>query len=223
MADFISALKCVRFVESVGDEDGHTATVRAYLTYSGSAPSSADLTACAAAFDSAYGTYMTPDMHSTWTTAGCIATDLSTITSAQGEASTPTAGALTGGRLPASACVVVSQLTGRRIRGGRSRVYIPAGDSSKLLTDGEWTSAFAADVSSQWQITVELAAAAIWGGGGVFTQVLASFYSGFTNMAYGVPTKYRRVPTARGTAEFYDVINYVGKTPLGSQRRRLRS
>jgi hypothetical protein len=223
VADFIPAAKCVRLVESVADEDGHTATVRFYLTYAGTAPLTADLVVLAAACDAQYTTDIMALTHSSWTSAGCVATDLTTITSAQGTSSTPTAGSLTGGHLPASASVVVSQETTRRLRGGHSRIYVPCGDTTKLLNDGQWTAFFSAEIAAAWQDVVGTTAAAAWAGAGTITAVLASFYSGFTNVAYGTPLKYRRVPTPRGTAAFYDVVNYVGKQGIGSQRKRLRA
>jgi len=117
----------------------------------------------------------------------------------------------------------VSQTTGRRYRGGHSRVYIPAGDATKLVSDIAWDPTFAGEVATAWGDVAATTAGDIWAGGGVFTSVMASFYSGFTNEAYGSPIKYRRVATPRLTASFYPLLTYEGKLKVGSQRRRLGS
>jgi len=223
VASFIPAAKTIRVEQRFLDEDGHTAQCRFFFTYTGSAPIPADMVAVAGTCETEVEASIVPLMHSTWTTAGAVATDLTSDTSASGEVGGSTAGTLTGGRLPASTAGVVSRTTGRRYRGGHSRVYLPVGDTTKLLSDNEWTSLFAADFGSFWSDVEAAVASAPWGGAGTTTLVMASFYSGFTNEVYGSPPKYRRVPTPRATAALYPVLTWVGKPVLGTQRRRLTS
>jgi hypothetical protein len=222
VASFIPAAKTVRIAMSWTDEDGHIAVSRFFLSYSGSEGVTAEYTAIAAACEGSVITNLTPLQHSSWSTDEVVATDLSTDTSPQGIASNVEAGGLGGGRLPASTAALVSMETGRRYRGGHSRVYLPLGDDTKLLTDAEWTTAFVAAFQAAFITVGEDTATAFAGHFGTITQVMASFYSGFTNVPYGTPTKYRRVPTGRATAALFPVVNLVGKQVLGTQRRRLR-
>jgi hypothetical protein len=221
VASFIPAPKTVRITQAFADADGHLAQCRAYIAYTGAVGIAADYTAIAGGFADAISSSLMPYLHSSWTQDVTIATDLSTDTSPEGEVTIATAGSLTGGRLPASTAVVVSQTTGRRYRGGHSRVYIPAGDDTKLVTDATWDSTFVANVATAWETGIIGASSAFWGGSGTQTWVMASFYSGFTNVAYGTPTKYRRVPTGRAAAVNFPVLTTVGKIRLGTQRRRL--
>jgi hypothetical protein len=222
MASFIPANKCIRTQVLYGDADGHLAENRFYFTYSGSAPTAANLTAVAGSVEATVNSEVMPLVHNSWALNQVTCTDLTSDTSPTGEVIAGGAGALTGARLPGSTCLVVSKTTGRRFRGGHSRVYIPAGDATKLTSDAEWDPTFAAEVQAAWEDSEGAALSGAWSGAGAITFVMASFYSGFTNVAYGTPTKYRRVPTGRATAEFFPVLTYAGKTAVGTQRRRIR-
>ncbi len=223
MATFIPAPKTVRIAQNWFDEDGHDAQCRFYLQYSGSEGVAAEYTAIAAACSASVTANIVPSTHNTWTTGESVATDLSSDTSPEGTSAGGVAGTLAGGRLPASTALVVSQQTGRRYRGGHSRVYLPVGDDTKLNTDALWSAGFVGTTEANWALVVSDTSSGFAGHFGTITQVMASFYSGFTNVPYGTPLKYRRVPTGRAAAVNYPVINYVGKEPIGTQRRRLRA
>jgi len=223
VAAFIPANKCLRVQCLFLDADGHVAQCRFYSTYSGSAPIPADLVAIAGDVETFMESELVPLMHSTWQTDGAIVTDLTSDTSPEGEVGGSTPGTLTGGRIPASTAMVVSQTTGRRYRGGHSRVYLPLGDTTKLLSDNTWEGAFVSAAESAWSSVVSAVSDSAWGGAGTITSVMASFYSGFTNVPYGTPVKYRRTPTGRATAVFFPVLTYVAKATVGTQRRRLRA
>lgn len=222
MATFIPAPKCIRTQVNFEDADGHTAQCRFYATYGGSAPTAADLTAVAGSVAGIVTSELMPLVHNSWTSGDAVCTDLTTETSPEGSVAGGAVGQLTGARLPGSTCLVVSKTTGRRFRGGHSRVYIPAGDATKLTNDATWDSTFAGDVQVAWEDVEGGVFTGAWSGAGAITFVMASFYSGFTNVPYGVPTKYRRVPTGRSSAEFFPVLTYIGKTAVGTQRRRIR-
>jgi hypothetical protein len=222
MATYIPADKCVRTAVNFSDADGHVAQVRFHATYSGSAPIAANLTAAAGSVLDVVNTEWMTLCHLSWTSGEVVCTDLTSETSPEGTASSPTAGSLGGGRLVGSTSLVVSRETGRRYRGGHSRVYLPFGDVTKLSSDAAWDPAFVATAEGAYIDAEDAFATGAWTGAGAITSVMASFYSGFTNVPYGVPTKYRRVPTGRATAVFFPVLNYVGKVAVGSQRRRIR-
>jgi len=223
VASFIPANKCVRLQWVFTNADGSEGSVRWYYTYSGVAPSGANLTALAGTAVSAIDSNLLSLVRDTWTSTEVIAVDLTADMGPEGSSPDGTAGGLSGGLIPSEACVVVSQTTARRYRGGHSRVYLPCGDVTKLQNAGNWTSVFAADVAAAWGNVTADTAAGIWAGGGVFTSVMCSFYSGYTWETYGTPVKYRRVATPRATAAFYDVLTFVGKQKIGTQRRRIAS
>jgi hypothetical protein len=222
VAPFIPANKCIKTAVNFADADGHVAQCRFFFTYAATPPTAANLTAVAGAVAAVVTSELMPLCHDSWTSAETVCTDLTSDTSPVGLAAGGTAGALAGARLPGSTALVVSRETGRRFRGGHSRVYIPAGDATKLTSDALWDNAFVGDVQTAWEDVEGAAFTAAWAGAGTIDFVMASFYAGFTNVPYGSPVKYRRTPTARSTAEFFSVLNYVGKAAVGTQRRRIR-
>jgi hypothetical protein len=222
MAAFLPDTKTLKCVTSISDEDGHVDQSRFFLTYAGTAPSDAELVVMATAASGAVDANLMPYCTAGKLNSAFTITDLTSDTSAQGEYGVGANGTLAGGLLPASSALCVSQTTGRRYRGGHSRVYLPVGDDSKLNDTRTWTNVFAGDVAVAWSEVVAGAAGGAWSGAGTITAVMASFYLGFTNEPYGSPTKYRRVPTPRAPAVNYDVVNYVGQVKIATQRRRLR-
>lgn len=221
MAAFIPAAKTVRIQWLFTNADGTSASTRAFFNYTGAAPIAADLIVLATGAYDAAVTEWGPLLHETWTLAECIAVDLSSDLGPEGVYGATTVGSLAGGKLPASAAALLSMHTARRYRGGHSRLYTPLGDDTKLQTDTAWTDAFVSACQDAWTTIQASVYFNIWAAGGDFTQVMASFYSGFTNVPYGTPTKYRRVPTGRATAALYPVLNYTAQKNIATQRRRL--
>lgn len=222
MASFIPAAACIRVVLSFKDTPGHVATCRYFFTYTGTAPTDTELSTLNDGIESLVTANLMPNIHEDWSLIQIESTDLSSETSAQAISGYSAAGGLSGGKLPASVAVVVSQETGRRYRGGHSRVYIPAGDDTKILNESNWVEAFATAIATGWTDVVGGTLGLAWSGGGSLRQQMASFYDGFTNVPYGTPTKYRRVPTGRDTAAFFPVTAIVGKQVIGTQRKRIR-
>jgi len=221
MAPPIFSDKTIRCVQSFQNDDGSQASVRFFFTYTGAAPVPADMAALGAVVYSALEGEFVGMLHESWTIGTAVCTDLTSDTSAEGEGGGSAAGTLTGGRIPASTSMVISQQTTRRYRGGHSRVYMPLGDTTKLLSDTAWETAFVDAAQSGWEVAIPDIASDFWAGAGTITQVMVSFYSGFTNEVYGSPPKYRRVPTPRAAGVTFPIVNYVAQPNLGSQRRRL--
>lgn len=223
MAAFLPDVKTLKVVVSTIDDDGHVDMNRFFLTYAGTAPLDADLAVMAVACEDSVNTNLMPLMRDDKSSDGVTITDLTSDTAAQGAYTAEVAGTLAGGSLPASTSLVVAQTTGRRFRGGHSRVYLPVGDDTKLANDAHWDGTFVTAVTDAWSGVVADTAGGAWAGAGTITAVMASFYLGFTNEAYGSPPKYRRVPTPRAAAVNYPVTGYVGRVVIGTQRRRLRT
>jgi hypothetical protein len=223
VATYIPALKCVKTVLSYTYGGALSVSNRFFMTYSGAAPAVGDLEAVAAAVGAQWSGTSAGFYSSAVELTIIECTDLTSETSLSESATVLATGTRDGTVLSANDAVVVSMPTGRRYRGGHSRVYLPAGVAADQSNDISWADGFATDVADDWAALIEAGAAAIWGAGGSFTNVMTSFYDGFTNVPYGTPTKYRRVPTGRDTAAFFEVTGYFGRDKIGSQRRRLDS
>lgn len=211
----------VKFNWAVGSDQN--ALVRCYVSYTGGPPSSADCNTLAAAIATAYNTNLRNLAGGDKTLHSIQLTDLSSSSGAQGQSSPNTAGTRAGSALPASVCCLVNDVINRRYRGGKPRQFWPFGVQADISAAQAWSNAFVTAVNTQvgafWAAVIGLT-----GGTTVIAaHVSVSYYQGFTNVAYGSPQKYRRVPTLRGGGPVIDVITtHQCNTIYGTQRRRLR-
>lgn len=93
---------------------------------------------------------MMPLISSSVSFEACTVADWTSADGLTAEYDNPTAGSLTGGKLPSQVCVLVNYLTNTRYRGGHGRTYVPQPDTTKLQTDQTWTSAFQTAVEDFW-------------------------------------------------------------------------
>jgi hypothetical protein len=196
---------------------------RWFMTYSGGAPSSANATALAGSVLDSWQAALSAIHHTDFTIETAEVVDLTSSTAAAGEVTSPHAGTLTGGKLPADTCGVVSFETARRYRGGHPRVYMPVGDDTKVLDAQHWTTAFVALFQAGWESFLGDVAASVWAGGGTLTHVAVSYFTGNEVVISPTTGRARNVPERREPPLVDSVNNYVGRATFGSQRRRLRS
>jgi hypothetical protein len=151
-----------------------------------------------------------------------LVTDLTSDTSAQGEGGTPWAGTDGGGLLAPGTAVLVNHSIGRRYRGGKPRTYLPSVTSGVVGSDGLFTTTFVDNISTAWGSFV--AAMLTDGAGCALTAIVnVSYFKGFTNVPYGDPTKYRRVPTPRASPVIDVITAHTVSRIVASQRRRNRA
>lgn len=194
---------------------------RIHVHYTGTAPTSGDLTSFATTAITAWASAFCPSMSDDKEVTGLVAIDLTSPTAATAEVVSSTAGALSGAILPADVCFVMAETVARRFRGGHPRMYLPLGDETKLVDSGHWTAAFITAVELANEGLVVAMAGAGWAGAGTILPVSVSYYEGSHLVTY--PSgRHRDVPTLRGGGPVVDQItNYVGRAKLGTQRRRL--
>lgn len=203
-----------------GDDASIEAGSRFYLKYTGSAPSSGDLTTLATDVSAAWGTHMAGQVSSAESLHGVTIVDLASYTGAEGVWTGTVAGVRTGSALPASACAVINHSITRRYRGGRPRTYFRCGVNGDLETNNTWTTSFTGLVLTGWQAFI----AEILGespGDITLTDIVnISYYEGFT--VFTSPSgRARNIPTPRTTPVLDNIVNSSVATKVGSQRRRL--
>lgn len=202
--------------------DGDPAALtRLFLRYAGGPPSSAQCATMGASIVAGGSTAFSSLTVTTVGMSSCEVTDLTSPTSGQGAGGAQWSGADATNRLSPGACALFSHSIARRYRGGKPRHYLPIGDSSFVASTGLWTSSAVTGFNSAWSTWVT----AILGSGAgcsITNLVNVSYYQGFTNVPYGSPTKYRRVPTPRDVPVVDNITATVCKANIGSQRRRNR-
>lgn len=197
---------------------------RVFFSYTGTAPTDATLDTMCTALNADWETLFTSLTPSETVFFGTRLTDLTTPASGRGEVAASAAGDRGTTLIPFGAAAVLDFKIARRYRGGKPRIYLPLGIDSDITGGYQWTSAFTGDVATAWTGFKAAVIAYSASGMTMSEQVAVSYYSGFTNEAYGTPTKYRRVPTLRGGGPVTDVIfDHAVAAHIGSQRRRNQS
>lgn len=193
---------------------------RWFMTYTGTAPTPAELNTLAGAVGGAWNTNLASLAATTVTATECTIEDLSAPTASTGSATFSHAGTRSGGQLPAASCVVINYGISRRYRGGKPRTYWPFGTDTDIQTAQLWTSTFVSACVSGVSAFMFAIVGDVWSGGGTLTQVNCSFYSGFTVVTSPTTGRARNVPKLR-TSVTPDVIQTIsGLQTIGSQRRR---
>lgn len=192
---------------------------RFYVQYSGTPPTVANLNTWLTTMVTHWTTRIAPLCTPTVVLVGIEATDLTSTSSAQGFVSASVPGTRAGQGLPAATAVVISQHIARRYRGGKPRVYLPAGAGPDLLTLQTWTAAFISAVAAGWtNFMADIQGDFVPAGAGP-TIVNVSFFQGFTNKTF--PSgRTRPVPTPRATPVIDAVTSFTVNGKMASQRRR---
>jgi hypothetical protein len=208
----------VALIHSYG-EDNDVVT-RFFVSYSGTAPTAAQLNTYAAAMITNWGTDLKSLCNAQVKITECVVEDLSSPTSAIGAAVGSTAGTLAGATLTGGTAFVVSYTIARRYRGGHPRGYWPFGDAVTLNDPQTWTAGFTGNVNADLGAFFTDALAAGWTGAGTLLHVNVSYYEGFTVVTNPITGRARNVPTLRATPLVDTVTGIVARTQVGSQRRR---
>lgn len=194
---------------------------RNFWAYTGTPPTDANLNSFCTDAGEAWGADLKAYANDGLTLVSVTATDLSSPTSAIGEASVGTTGTRGTEVVPADVAAVISYEIGRRYRGGHPRGYWPFGVSTDLQTVQTWTSTFTSDLTTSFESFVGAIAASGWAGAGSIDQVNVSYFEGFVAVENPITHRYRNIPTPRVTPLQDLVRAWEARTRVGSQRRRL--
>jgi hypothetical protein len=203
---------------SIGEDLG--AMCREFYQYTGTGPDNTD---CLTVAGNIFGSYTanlaelaTPDRILTEVSV----VDLSSPIGGFGITSGSSPGTRSGTKLPASACVLESQIIHRRYRGGHSRTYWPFGAEDDMLDAQTWEPELLTAVATQ--LATHLAT---WQGSnppsvGPVSNVNVSYYEGFT-VHTGTTGRARNVSTPRGTPLVDVVVDTIIRAGIAQVRKRL--
>lgn len=192
---------------------------RFYFSYTGSAPSSANLNSLCTSVRNAWTTDLQSFYNATGGLLRVVMTDLSSDSGAQGTDLTAVSGTRSGNDLPNATAVLFNHVIARRYRGGKPRSYIPFLTTSDLTT-GVWTTSVANSLQAAFTSFIAAVIGASAGSTTIEAHVNVSFYNGFTSVQNPVTKRYRNVPTIR-SSPLVDTITATTVNPKpGNQRRR---
>ena len=191
------------------------------VSYTGSAPSTAECNTFAAAIGAAWETALVGLASNDFTLTTIKVADLTSPTAFYGEATVSHAGTRGAGELPLSTCFTLEYQVVLRRRGGHFHGQHRWGITSDLQSAQTWTSGFVTAALAAWTSFIGIVTAAGWSGAGSLAQVGIGYYGPPNRTITGSTGRVRTVSTLLATPEQYPVIGYAANTRLGSQRRRL--
>jgi hypothetical protein len=193
---------------------------RFFTSYTGTAPTNADLTTFNASISTAFGTNLKSLLNSGSLLQKIDSIDLSSSSAALAENIVSVAGTRGAAVLPAATSLVASYHIARRYRGGHCRGYWPFGIQTDLAQQTVWSGAFVTACNTGLAAFFTAVNAAGWAAAGTLTHVNVSYFNGFSVVTNPVTHRARNVPTLRGTPVVDPVVAVQAQQSIGSQRRR---
>ena len=184
-------------------------------------PMSADLAGVIGeSIATAYGTYLKPFASANVTLTGVDVLDINTLEGVGVLTPTSQVGTLAVQPCVQSTAVVISHTIRRRYRGGKPRNYFPFGAPVEQGDGAHWNSGWIDSLQEGWDAFISAIVDPDSGPINAFVNV--GYFSGFENVPYGDPVKYRKTPKLRDGGPVVDPItSSIVKTRIGTQRRRI--
>lgn len=199
--------------------DGYKGGSRFFLSYSGSAPTSANCTTLASDVESAWLSNLAVLIGDTWALTQVDVLDISTDTGLSGVWTGTETATRSGTPLPAQCASGVEYDIPLRYRGGKPRMYLPPGVQSDLLDAGHYQSGYVGGLAAGVAAFMAQLATLTIGSMGTLAHINLSYYKGFTNVTNS-SGRTRAAPKYRATALSSPVTGYAGKSMVSSQKRR---
>jgi hypothetical protein len=213
---------CIRARLIYNQESAKTAGNRLYFSYAGSAPAAADCTTLATDIAAAWSTHMASITYDGNSLNEVDVQDIATDSGAFGTWDGDDSGTRSGAFVPDNCAFNVEFDLSRRYRGGKPRVFLPAGVQGDLLDQSKWSVTFQGLVETAWSAFIAEIEALSVGAVGALAHVNISYYKGFTNFTQPSGRE-KAVSKYRDTALVDTVVGYSYKQVVGSQRRRRTS
>jgi hypothetical protein len=209
----------LQFVYAIGPTT-NTAMNVFHFSYTGGPPGASDVVTLAALFGTNFPAYFGTNWPASTHLTEIICTDLSGPGGFQGASAQSIVGAGPTAGETANQCMVIQFLVPARYRGGHPRIYLPGPSTPNLQDATSWSPTVASAQATTWGSYMNTMANKTAGTTVLNQHVAVSYYQGgvWTPDQHG---NYHRIPTKRPTPLVLPVSGYVGKTRVGSQRKRL--
>ncbi len=204
-------------------EAGNTVGSRFFVSWSGSTPTTSDCAAIATEVVGAYGTSLKQCFASTTVLNRVVVEDLSSDVGATSTLVTTVNGTHDGAYIPDSVAATLLFTIARHYRGGRPKIFLPAGSTTALEGAGSWLATFVALVNSTWSTFMAAVLATSGLGTTLQEHVNISYYKGFATSLNPITGRYRNIPKPRAVPVVDTVTAHACDRTIGSQRRRRTS
>jgi hypothetical protein len=194
---------------------------RYYMQYSGGSPSIADLGTINTAWAAKWGTRMAPFCDPDISLVGVHTTDLATASGSDVNSTFAVPGTHASPIPTRAACAVVVGHIARRYRGGKPKIFLPCGTVADKVSDGRWTTTFAANVGTAWTNLQHDVEATPGLSMSLVQPVNVSFYQGYNAPVVLPSGRSKQTAKVRVTPLVDAIVTYTCDQQIGSQRRRL--
>jgi hypothetical protein len=196
---------------------------RLYFRYSSGPANPTDLASFNAAIATAWVAHIAPLCSTAVQLNEIDVLDITTHSGASSEASYTDAGSRAGSAIANQVAFNLEYDIARRYRGGKPRIYLPAGVTTDQYDGAKWQTSFVSTVETDFAAFITAVTAFTATTITSLGHVNLSYYQGFTNFTQPSGRE-RAVPKYRSPNAIHDVIEgYSGKVIYGSQRRRRTS
>lgn len=187
-----------------------------HFEYSGTAPSNTTCATIASQVATQWGTHISPEQISTTVLETVTVTDLTSVSSGEGETIVSVPGTRGDDEFAANAAMLISYPSGSRYKGGHPRQYLVGGGFADLFNAATWTTAFTAEYQTHWQ---------------AFLNALVGYTTGGTTLsAFGFVRYHGKFLPNGGPPHYYldtpfftpiPVSEATANQELASQKRRI--
>lgn len=210
-------IKC-QFEGKLGDDTN--VTTRFFLRYTGPSPTNAQATTFAQSLYTTWDAHLKAMHNPQFTFLQAVATDLSSTSGGTGIWAHSDAGVRAGTGLTAGACAMINLLINRRYRGGKPRMYFPAGSETDLATPQTWLTEFITGMNTAWtNVQTDLFGTA-WTGATIAAQCNVSYYEGYLTPTILPSGAAKNHLQKRTTPLVDDIASFNTHLRVTSQRRR---
>lgn len=210
---------CVRVRLDYTQSDGYDAGSRFFLSYAGSAPTTANCQTLAADVAAAWAAHLAPQVGANFVLTEVDVIDIATVYGNSGDWTGEDAGSASGPYMPAQTATNIEYDIGRRYRGGKPRMFLPPGNVADTQDAGHWSADYVSATNAAIAaFFAEIESESI-GAMGALGHVSLSYYLSFTNVTNS-SGRTRAAPKYRTVALVDTVTGYSTKGVIGSQRRR---
>ena len=192
------------------------------LAYTGSAPTTTDLTVLAGFATAAWATHLEPFLSNAALLQEIVAIDLANPGTPEGITAVTAGGTRTGNALPNNIAAVMIGDINRRYRGSRPKCFLPFFTESDQSSTTTWLTGSVTALNGAWASYLAELLGQSAGGTTLGASVAVSYYSG----KHPNPNPNGRLaflPTPRAVPAIFDILSWACATRFGSQRRRLTS
>jgi hypothetical protein len=191
------------------------------LAYTSGPPTVTNLNALAAGVGAQFVTHLEGDFSTDITLTEVIAADAANPSNPKGTWTGANSGSHASPSPSYGTAAIIELAIPASYRGGKPKIFLPAGAVSYLQDPAHWTAGFIAALASDWSGFVSAVSGTAGIGVTITGQCTVSYYHGLTARTRPSTGRTYYVGTPRATPLVYLVSGLSVRAQLGSQRRRL--